>query len=334
MKLSFYFLLLTGIMLSTMAQATVIRVNNREPSVPEENTYDNLQDAYNKAQANDTLYIEGSPEEYGSLTLEKPLTMIGPGYLLNENENTQAIEQAASVNDIAFNAGSEGSKMVGVAINQYQSNIFVNANNIEISSCYLSSYIRILTEIENLNVNRCYFENTALYHYQVDALTDIYFANNIVVGSFSLPNGTSGNIINNVFAGDEFNIGAISSLQIHNNVLLSTDEDEIVIPSLGSNISHNIASLKTFGTEYGNQTDILASQVFLQQGSTDSQWQIKADGVAASAGREGVDIGAFGGPDSYRLSGVPSVPRITDVSTDGYVTEEGELRIQIQVTAN
>jgi len=336
MKTQFYLFTSLLILISLVAQATVIRVNNQEDSDPEKDTYDNLQDAYNKAQANDTLQVEGSPEEYGSLTLEKPLVIIGPGYFLTENENIQAVEQAAVVQTFNFNAGSEGSIVIGLQFSRDNfSYPVVNVSNIEISRCYLYSPIRRPGSlIEDLNVNRCYFLNSAFwYNYNV-LDKNLYFANNIVLGGFSIPEGTSGTIVNNVFAGDVFNVGTTSSLQIHNNVLLSTNEDQIVVPGLGSNISHNIASLKTFGTDNGNQADVLASQVFLQQGSTDGQWQIKADGPAAGAGREGIDIGAFGGPEPYVLSGVPAIPRITDLSTDGFINEDGELEITIQATTN
>ncbi|MEO0334374.1 MAG: hypothetical protein AAF223_22325, partial [Bacteroidota bacterium] len=147
--------------------------------------------------------------------------------------------------------------------------------------------------------------------------------------------GTSGTIINNVFAGDRFNLGASSSLEIHNNILLSTEENEITVPLVsGTNVSHNIAALQTFGTANGNQVNVGASQVFVEEGTTDGQWQHKADGLAAGTGRDGVNVGAFGGPEPYRLSGVPSIPRITDLSTDGFVNEDGELVITIQATTN
>ncbi|MEQ9442223.1 MAG: hypothetical protein RIG62_24490 [Cyclobacteriaceae bacterium] len=340
MKRLFYFLTLLFIVCSFIAQATVIRVNNRESSVPEENTYDNLAEAYNKAESNDTLHIEGSPDEYGGLTLTKPLTVIGPGYFLTENDQLQTVEQVASTREFSFEPGSEGSIIAGITFNQNTpySRISISTNDIKISGCYFKYPVLFgRGTFENIIISQCFFPSTAIAINHVvytRPFINFYFANNIVRGNFSIPDGSSGTIINNVFVGDVFNVGTTSSLQIHNNVLLSTDDEKIVVPSLGSNISYNIASLKTFGTDNGNQADILASQVFLQQGSTDGQWKIKVDGVAAGAGRDGYDVGAFGGPDPYRLSGVPSIPRITDLSTDGYVTEEGELLIEIQVTAN
>lgn len=316
-------------------------MNNREESRPEENLYDNIQDAYNKARGGfDTLLIEGSITGYGNLTLEKPLTIIGPGYFLNENEGESATSQAASLGVINISEGANGTKLIGISIDISGGYIYVSADDVEFSRCFFGSgtynliYPRV-SPIKNLNINRCYFSQVALdWRYVNEAPIDIYFASNIVQGGFALPEGTSGSVINNIFVGDAFNVGTVSSLQIHNNVLLSTNEEDISIPSLSSNISHNISSLKTFGTNNGNQEDILASQIFLQQGSTDGKWQIKADGPAAGAGRNGVDIGAFGGPEPYRLSGVPSIPRITDLSTDGFVNEEGKLEITIQVTAN
>lgn len=342
MNTRFYLSLTFLLACATLAQATVIRVNNREPSVPEENTYDNLEDAYNKALGGDTLYIEGSPDGYGSLTLNKPLTIIGTGYFLTDNPSAPALKQRSSVRRLTFNSGSEGSRVEGVSFVVYQSRVSVYANNIKVVSCYFGVIDPIDVNktnrepVKNLSITKCYFSaDTFSSWYQVDPPIDFYFANNIVLGAFVLKNNITGTIIHNVFAGDVFKVGTTSPLEIHNNILLGDDPEEVILPPLGTNISHNIAALQQFGSENNNQINVGENQIFINtDDATDARWQIKADGVAAGTGRDGSDIGAFGGPDPYRLSGLPSIPRITDLSTDGIVNENGQLQIKIQVSAN
>ena len=55
----------------------------------------------------DTLYIEGSPTSYGTLSLtSKRLTFIGPGYLLTDNDSTQAIIYPARFDQLSVSGAS------------------------------------------------------------------------------------------------------------------------------------------------------------------------------------------------------------------------------------
>lgn len=344
MKTLFYFLTTALVICSFAARAELFTVDNNQPaSIPEENLYITLQEAVNVANVDggDTIQVIGSATAYSALTLTIPLVIVGNGFFLGENPTANVNKQPSSIYSIRFDPGSEGSKIMGITFKENANNSYptIVANNIEISGCYLLRSIYIGNgngPIRNLNINRCYFVNSGIsYNFNnVVPPIDFYFANNIVNGGFQIPNGTSGSIINNVFAGERFILGTSSSLEIQNNILLSTEEEEITIPVLEANISNNIAALQTFGTANDNQINVQPSQIFVAEGTTDGQWQVRRDGRAAEAGRDGVDIGAFGGPNPYRLSGVPTIPRITDLSTDGYVNEEGQLLINIQVTAN
>jgi hypothetical protein len=51
---------------------------------------------------------------------------------------------------------------------------------------------------------------------------------------------------------------------------------------------------------------------------------------AKGAGSNGTDIGPFGGPDPYRLSGLPNLPNIYELSSGGLVTGD-ELPVQIKI---
>lgn len=339
-KRQFHLLIALMFLCSLSVQAEKFTVDNTiDESVPEENLFKTLEEAYNRAiNVNDTIYVQGSATTYESLVIERPITLIGPGYFLEENANSQAIKQPASILRIFCNAGSEGSKIIGM--NLTQSNlgyIRLRTNDILIKNCYVGSSILLEgTAVSDIMVIGNYFANTSLALTQgANPLVSFYFANNIIIGDFEIPDATTGTIINNVFVGDEFNLGTTSSLEIHNNILLSTEGEEIIVPLVnGTNVSHNIAALQTFGTANGNQINVAESQIFVEEGTTDGQYQIIEDGLAAGTGRDGVDVGAFGGPEPYRLSGVPPIPRITDLSTDGSVNEDGELIITIKATTN
>ncbi|MFP4293824.1 MAG: hypothetical protein ACLFQ0_19500, partial [Cyclobacteriaceae bacterium] len=88
----------------TRAEATVIRVDNNEGASAD---YVKLQDAINNAESGDTIYVVGSSNFYDTndrgqaveIRINKQVTIIGPGYLLGANQNTQASNLTASIQD-------------------------------------------------------------------------------------------------------------------------------------------------------------------------------------------------------------------------------------------
>ena len=103
--------------------AKIWRVNNNGGVTADFTT---LQSAHNGAASGDTLHLEGSPDSYGSLTSTKKLVIIGPGYYLGENPNTQAVAIPAYIASVNFNVGSEGSVIMGCDFNGSSANIFCN----------------------------------------------------------------------------------------------------------------------------------------------------------------------------------------------------------------
>jgi hypothetical protein len=96
--------------------------------------------------------VYGSPINYGHLSLSKALTIIGPGYYLNENPETQAYPATASANTITFNNFSSGSLLTGL----WTDHINVNTDSITLKrlrihsgyhegSINLSQYVDVVT---------------------------------------------------------------------------------------------------------------------------------------------------------------------------------------------
>lgn len=346
MKTRYYLTLLCLVLGIFGAYAKVIRVNNLEPSNPQQNTYADLQSAYNNAQTGDTLYLEGSHISYGSLTLTKRLVLIGSGYFLENNEGLSANRQVAFVLRINFNAGSSGSKVIGLSFSATTSSsvgLSVGVNDIEVAHCYFpySSPITIAAaNITNLVIHGCYFGDPRdKFWYSSSAYQspkNLLFSNNIVIGTFNIVrDNATGSIVNNLFLGDVFNVGTNATLQIHNNILTGINESSVTLPGgSGSNISHNIAAKEQFGTSNNNQSNVPESDIFIGGESPDAKYLIRPGGPADKKGRNGVDIGPFGGTRPYRLSGLVDLPVIYDFAMSGFATPEGKLPVTIKIRAN
>ena len=329
--------------------AKVIRVNPSEPADPQENMYNNLVFAYNDAVNGDTIYIEPSQTSHGDMVITKRLTFIGGGYFHAENEGLTAQPHVTSITgNWSFNTGSAGSKVIGLSFTANRRGIFLNTNDIEILNCYFSGLanpaiggfifpINFGTNISKVTVSGCYFTQSSNEEYGLvfrgGPVTNLVFTNNIAERRLNIADQTTGIISNNLIRSLDFKVGLNSSLQIHNNIFLETTS--IVLPTpIGSNLSHNIADNGYFGDENNNLENISEGEIFVGGQSPDAKYLIKENGPADGAGRDGVDIGPFGGPKPYKLSGLPDIPNIYDFSTSGIATPEGKLPVTIKVRAN
>ena len=328
--------------------AKVIRVNNQEPTKADQFTFDNLQDAYNNAVSGDSLYIEGSDVSYGSLDIAKRLIFIGSGFFLSENEGLSANNQPSVIRRFTFENGSSGSIVIGLSFtdpNTSSSGITLISNSIEILQCYFTKVTPIslaASSIEGIVIQGCFFEtnqassvffNTSSSH---RSPKDLLFTNNIVENSLLLRDNATGIISNNVFTGNTFDVGVNSNLQIHNNILLGTTTNNIVLPGgTGTNISHNISVVAQFPETNNNQPNVASADIFVTGTTTkDNKYRIREGGPADGTGRNGADIGPFGGIRPYKLSGLPGIPVVYDFSTDGYGNADGKLPVTVKVKAN
>lgn len=82
-KMKTTFLTILFLILAILVNAKVLTLSN---DVHQPAMYKSLTDAYDAAQAGDTIYIYGSATSYGSIELKKKLTLIGSGFQ-NPNEN-------------------------------------------------------------------------------------------------------------------------------------------------------------------------------------------------------------------------------------------------------
>jgi hypothetical protein len=121
-KLSLYFLVLVaGIAATQNAAAKIWRVNNNPGKSC---NFTTLTAALRSAQVavGDTLHIEGSVTEYGKDgqtaancdTVSKRLVIIGPGYLLNDNAETQHNKESAKVRTLHIASAAAGTIIAGI----------------------------------------------------------------------------------------------------------------------------------------------------------------------------------------------------------------------------
>lgn len=302
-------------------QATVWRVNNNAAINA---NFTNFTAAQNAASPNDTLYFEGSSVSYGNIVLTKPLVIIGPGYFLSGNPQTQANLLTAQFGTVGFNSGSTGSTISGLSIT---STVTINISSVNIIRCYISA-INLNSNsaaISNILINGCFIYND-IYETGSQLINNVLITNNLIEGyneSVNLGDNASG-VISNCILKDDL---VVKNFTCSNNILTCCSV------SRNNNVFfNNIGSGTQFPTGNGNQQNINMTDVFVGAtgNSTDGQYQLKPGSPAIGAGNDGTDCGIFGGITPYVLSGLPAIPAIYEINMPSTGTSTNGINVTVK----
>ncbi len=352
------FILCLSILSTLDINAKVLRVNNTGiPTAPASPNltpvYTTAQSAHDAASTNDTLHFEASTLAYGSVTLTKKLTFIGPGYFLgslvsNANPDLQAIPTSATIS-INLGVGSDNSEFTGltivsitVATNQTISGVIFKRNNITGQSVglFLNAFsISGSTNFSNVQFIQNYISGT-FTHTNSPIMNNYVFSNNIITGTVTLPINSSGIFQNNILTN---NVPAFYNATVKNNINGYAGTPTITNCIVQNNISVN----SSFGTADGNQQNVVMTTVFEDYNdasalfSQDSRFTLKTGSPALGTGYSGVDMGAILNPantnnnmlTSYKLSGIPAIPSIykLDVPT---IVNSNSMNVTISTRSN
>jgi len=350
-------LLLSAVALSCtfLTNAAILRVGFFGTFIPNVD-YGDFPTAYTAANAGDTILVFPGINNV-SQVISKKVIVIGPGSLLDPNTtpagnaNEQASTGVATVSNISFVAGSEGSVMMGFANGNYTvlaSNITVRRNlNCNV---YLASSNVTTTGIQILENYRVSISHGSVTN---SSITNLNISNNFIYSFYTAPGNTYGGLIsNNVWAFDVTqNTGnanggytTLSSSNngielgggaylLENNIFASytnADNSNFNYFSFGdggnSIFNYNMALQSqtpiNWGAGTGNVITPIANasaifQAFPLIGSTsaDARYQLAAGSPALTVGAGGTPIGMFAGPSPYKLSLIPSIPSVYKLSS-------------------
>ncbi|MFD2515232.1 hypothetical protein ACFSRY_15265 [Pontibacter locisalis] len=340
--------------LSTSAAfAKIWRVNNNNGVTADFKT---LQEAHDGAASGDTIHLEGSATSYSNLTSTKKLVVIGPGYYLDQNPNTQAHSISAQVGAITYNSGSEGSEIMGLDVSSvtiFSNNItikrnkFITSINGEITD-WATGVILLYYQSNNTSIpvsNILISQNYGVRIQSSYASTGVLITNNhIATNAFegeasngdalTLSSGTVALIQNNIFRRGK--VTAYNSTLTNNIMFTGTME------GTGNMMSNNIGNSTQFGTANGNQSNVDMSTVFVGPGagiSTDGQWKLAVGSPALGAGygsttTNPVDAGMYSNQTPYVLSGIPPVPAIYFLEAQPVGSSTDPIDVTVKVKSN
>lgn len=337
------------LLLCIHSQAAKFRVNNE--LAPSGNLHASFATAHASASNGDTIYMEGTISNYGTLTLTKRLIVIGPGYEQGYNPNTLPGGKNAYADQIVFNSGSAFSLVMGM----YVGSMVIAENNITVMRNFIS-YNGAQNWCINFPSNTTYLNPIIIqnlfvqYHdYHVfgmghtgTAISNMIFQSNIVyqtgAGTGDIfernhSNVTSALIENNTFKISKFTSLGISTV-IRNNIIQFINGNATA--PFATTLSHNYLNFPNWPGCVSCSTSVNMSNGFHNTNaiSTDGIFQLVAGTAAKTASSTGGEIGAFGGAIPYVLCGLPTVPSIYEITMPGVGTSASGINVTIKAKRN
>ena len=319
------------------AHATIITVDNNLNSSA---NYTNLQTAINEASIGDTIYVSGSLQSYGEITISKKLHLLGAGYNPNNQFSMKSILGSITFDFIAFpTSDPSGSTIEGFEISSISiSDSHGKITDIHIRRNRIGSITMSNTSdniIEN-NIITSYLWGSAFNGSQPH-VTNLIVRNNIFINAHpSLYYFVSSSVLisNNVFlsttstgSASSYNERVIFSNNIFYGAGVGSTNDFCKFCTFTNNISFGPSSTDF---DYGTNTtggNIEATDPLFNDAANFSfeytdDYRLKSNSPAKNAGSDGTDIGITGGTSPWPVteasspyihSSFPAVPQITQM---------------------
>ena len=300
--------------------------------------FTSVQIAADSANVGDTIYVVGSPTDYGNVTLKCMVTMIGAGYAVTGTQyNYASVVDNIYLDSAAFGPQVSGTKVMGFWINSsFDYNSTANINDVDVERCYISSWLYVSGsnwKIVNNDINvidpqynaNVFIQNNFIQQIQYSNQTTVIIDhNNFVANSGNIFYTVSNAVIsNNIFWwGTPQN--NTSSCTYSNNVV--TYSSTINLPP-----ANNVGANNTFiGTSYFSNASIPSSTV-CQNCIWNYTWGIKPASPIHNSATDGTDPGVYGGAYPCQTStGATRIPQMTLMNVGAVVPAGGNLNVNFK----
>ncbi|MCE6991756.1 hypothetical protein [Dyadobacter sp. CY323] len=344
---------------ATHSNATVRTVNNRADGGAQ---FNNLQTAIDQSQNGDTLYIHGSQDSYGNVSIaEKALTLIGPGfYPSKDNPLTAEVGNITFVNNMEVAGDNNGSEIHGLIINSLLLPGFVNNSGFRIIRNSLN-YIHMSsankgTKYSNMLIEGNFVHGGIAGNSGNDGYFDITIQNNVFGGGAfigSLVNCNNVIVNHNVFYSGSKTIAFNAScrnLLVSNNIfskrsfgnndiIFSTFSNNLTFDCNGTNEPWAAGNNVNNGGNVANENPQMASQSDITAGKADFNLDFSiASGPADNKGSDGKDIGLLFdavGSLNWAVGRSARLPIVVNMTISNPTVSPGQsLNVQVSARKN
>ncbi|MBL7941227.1 MAG: hypothetical protein JNM00_00570 [Flavobacteriales bacterium] len=315
------------------SQATILNLNNSATSPGQ---YTTAAAAITAASTGDTILIAGTDLSYGSFTINKSISLIGPGWIINGagiSKVAICADITVSVHDVkiegircnTITAASGGSQINNLRVKRciFDSGIGGSSEHVVdglIEGCIFTEWndYNISSSTSSWNFDNCTITNNIFsgYLYNVD---NSVIQNNIFLGTSTLTNLSATYTNNNVFQGNIAIGRSLGSLPATNTV--------------SGNLGYSSGGTVWGGSGNINEADpTFTTYTPLALHTWNNDYSLLPGSPAIALGPGGEDAGVFGGDGVYRQDGEPSVPIIRAVAVPGGNTVPANSTFTINIT--
>ncbi len=248
------FILLSMPVISSLKAQTVRIADNNFNAPQGSNIYATIQEAVDAAVAGDIIYIQPSPNKYGSATTDKQLIFKGIGFDLDKDiPHRSIITNLALSNNNDNTSDASGSEVEGLEMD----NLFIGISqgidylmdDIIIKNCQINSGVRnasvTYAALDNLLIYDCYIRGFMEFR---NTISNSEIRNNVILREISL-------------SGSTLNHSLIITNNIHYSYITKNSTGDNVI------IQHNVfVGTKNSSAAFRSMFDaIIANNIFYGQ---------------------------------------------------------------------
>lgn len=321
---------------ATVANATVITVNNGTVGAGQ---YTSVQDAVDAASVGDTIYVHGSQTNYGNVTLNKRLVLMGAGH---HPKGTQ-YNFSTSLNSIILSAGNSttlpsGSVIQGLRFSTIQkSSGSLAVNNIIVERSWVDSWVRVMGSgwilrnnyIGGVNISKnknLIISNNFIFSWVSDSnQPSVIITNNIIRGGY-LSQINYATVTNNIFMKPTPANFSGTQNTYNKNLFIYADPANYVDFPLANNTG--VGNINTIDAQF---TETIPLNVNATN-SLDYEWKLLETSLGYKYGTDGTNIGIYGGSYTMpNLTGVVNIPQITSFDLqNSVIPQNGTLTIEFK----
>jgi len=349
MKKSYIFLIVISLWTSIAvnAQNLIAVHNNNSPSF-----YSSLDSAMNHANNGDTIYLPGGSFTFNG-PISKQLHIVGVGYNPSTTNATNYTYLCVNAyqNSIHLLPGASDGSISGVVI---PGTLFLGSytgcvtsyfiSRCKIESIYSREEYAWACNPANVTITECIISSIGFQGGE-----NIRLFNNILGSIGGLGNNSV--IKNNIFLSNTYSIafasyGSITNSRFENNIFLSTELVYSFYSNLFSNNTfNNNLFTQNISFPYQNTTSIginniidqSQSSIFINQSGSNfsfsNDYHLKSTCPGKNAGRDGTDIGIYGGAYPWKDGSIPFNPHFRSILVNSSTEPNGNLNVNIQVEA-
>ena len=295
--------------------------------------------------AGDTLYLDPGCSISTQQTVDKQVTIVGPGYFRNDSPHRFAY-LTQNVNLVAPNIKIEGVSIIG------NSSLCLGANNVIVERCYIEGEIKIgyktisnYSTAQNAIIRQCFIQGLINGRGNNSNESGFSTSENCLIIQQNNEHGIKNlyaptihnNSIKETYNAGNYPLFYINNGQITNNILIHTTKNNQVFYGVANSvINNNVLSCDEEAyagyigdNKYLNSGD--DSQVFKLEGTHDQQYQLKDDSPAKGYATDGGDCGHTGGTYPYVISGLPAgYPYYTKAIIDTKA-KDGKINVSLNI---